>query len=139
MPNKENIVSILKSNPEIFPYLKKINNDLDLVKELYEEKIDLTKYLNESLKKNKSIISLAINLNPLNILNFELDFLSIDQIFNCIKNNNKIIQFLNLSDFKKKTIRDKINSLSDFDYSTIKNDNFFIKDKDTFPHKSING
>ena len=85
MTNKENIVSILKTNPEIFPYLKEINNNLDLVKELYEEKIDLTKYLNESLKKNKAIISLAINLNPLNILNFELDFLSIDQIFNCIK------------------------------------------------------
>ena len=130
MTNKENIVSILKTNPEIFPYLKEINNNLDLVKELYEEKIDLTKYLNESLKKNKAIISLAINLNPLNILNFELDFLSIDQIFNCIKNNNKIIQFLNLSDFKKKIIRGIINIFFDFYYSTIKNDNFFIKDKD---------
>jgi len=28
MTNKENIVSILKTNPEIFPYLKEINNNL---------------------------------------------------------------------------------------------------------------
>lgn len=55
MTNKENIVSILKTNPEIFPYLKEINNNLDLVKELYEEKIDLTKYLNESLKKIRQL------------------------------------------------------------------------------------
>ena len=55
MTNKENIVSILKTNPELFPYLKEINSDLDLVKELYEEKIDLTKYLNESLSINEFI------------------------------------------------------------------------------------
>lgn len=129
MTNKENVIPLIKTNPDIFPYLKEINNDLELVKDLYKENVDLTKYLSESLKKDKTVASLAINLNPLNILNFELDFLAIDQIFDAIKNNNKIIQFLNISDFKKKIIKNKINSLSNFDYATIKNDNFFIKDR----------
>lgn len=53
MTKKENIISILKTNPEVFPYLNDINNDSELVKELYRKKIDLTKYLNESLKKIK--------------------------------------------------------------------------------------
>lgn len=130
MTNKENIISLIKTNPEIFPHLKEINNDIELVVSLYHEGIDLTKYLNDSIKRDNKIIDLSINMNPLNILNFEPNSLSTDKIFHAISNNNKVIQFLNLSSFKKNKVKNEIKNLHSFDYSAIKNDIFFTQDKD---------
>lgn len=126
----EDMISLIKNNPDIFPYLEEFNEDINLISQLYQEKIDITKYLTEKLKHNPIIIEHAIMLNPLNIFNFNIEKLTTDQIFSAIEKDNKIIQFLNLSNFQKDKIMKLIENLYEYDYSSIKNDKYFILNKD---------
>lgn len=144
MNNFEEIVLLIKNNLDIFPYIGQMNENIEFIEQLYIEEIDITKYLSVKCKNNKRIIEKAIDLNPLNILNFDTSSLSIEIIVKALKRNNKIIQFLNISEFKKNKIKNVITNLDNFDYSTIKNDDFFVKDRnfmkcalDKSPHNII--